>query len=147
MIGLHYMAFCLWDRFDRGYQNDRDRSRSRSPERGASGWGDRSKGWNRDRSRSRSRSPQRQVRSFHQAMMEKGRPSQHTQLPNGSNNGREQKGYGDRESPSRDRASSPNRNGGHEDGFGRSYGGGHADGPRSSQYGEEAEEGMIPQDE
>ncbi|KAJ0110692.1 hypothetical protein Patl1_02784 [Pistacia atlantica] len=65
--------------------HDRGRSPSRSPGKG-SGWGDRSKNWNRDRSRSRSppfargRSP---PRSFHQAMMERGRtsPPPHQRVP------------------------------------------------------------------
>ncbi|XP_031249862.1 DEAD-box ATP-dependent RNA helicase 46 [Pistacia vera] len=65
--------------------HDRGRSPSRSPGKG-SGWGDRSKNWNCDRSRSRSppfargRSP---PRSFHQAMMERGRtsPPPHQRVP------------------------------------------------------------------
>ncbi|XP_011047343.1 PREDICTED: DEAD-box ATP-dependent RNA helicase 46 [Populus euphratica] len=67
------------DRYDRGYGDGHDKghNHNRSPDKG-SGWGDRSKGWNRDKSRSRSpdrhdRAPP--VRSFHQAMMEKGRAS------------------------------------------------------------------------
>ncbi|KAE8021522.1 hypothetical protein FH972_007406 [Carpinus fangiana] len=71
----------------RGYDSEaRERydRRSRSPNAG-SAFGDRSKSWNRDRSRSRSpdrydRVPQARerspVRSFHQAMMERNRSSQ-----------------------------------------------------------------------
>ena len=72
------------DRFDRGYSDgyDKGHNHNRSPDKG-SGWGDRSKSLNRDRSRSRSpdrydRAPA--VRSFHQAMMEKGRASPSNQI-------------------------------------------------------------------
>uniref|UniRef100_A0A6N2M9U9 Uncharacterized protein n=1 Tax=Salix viminalis TaxID=40686 RepID=A0A6N2M9U9_SALVM len=68
------------DRYDRGYGDGHDKgnNHNRSPDKGSSGWGDRIKSWSRDRSRSRSpdrhdRAPP--VRSFHQAMMEKGRAS------------------------------------------------------------------------
>ncbi|XP_041003636.1 ATP-dependent RNA helicase-like protein DB10 isoform X2 [Juglans microcarpa x Juglans regia] len=122
------------ERYDCGYSygQDRGRSRSPSPNKG-SAWGEHSKGWNRDRSRSRDRSP---VRSFHQAMMERGRsspPHQHQRVPPyNSGNAREPKG-------------SPQ-------GWGRSSGGGQdaggfANGPHSSYFGEEEEEGLIPQDE
>ncbi|KAG2714578.1 hypothetical protein I3760_03G033600 [Carya illinoinensis] len=122
------------ERYDRGYSygQDRGRSRSPSPNKG-SAWGERSKGWNHDRSRSRDRSP---VRSFHQAMMERGRSSpphqQQRVPPYNSGNAREPKG-------------SPQ-------GWGRSSGGGQddgrfANGPHSSYFGEEEEEGLIPQDE
>ncbi|KAI5604754.1 hypothetical protein BDE02_01G308700 [Populus trichocarpa] len=67
------------DRYDRGYGDGHDKghNHNRSPDKG-SGWGDRSKSWNHDKSHSRSpdrhdRAPP--VRSFHQAMMEKGRAS------------------------------------------------------------------------
>ncbi|PON52487.1 ATP-dependent RNA helicase-like protein DB [Parasponia andersonii] len=106
------------DRVDRGYQNgyDRGRSRSRSPQ-GCSAR-------NRERSRSRSldRAP-RLARSFHQAMMEKARPSSPPQKQRGSVNEKENFG-----------------------GEGL-VNGGYAGGPHSSHYGDEAEEGMIPQDE
>ena len=88
---------------------------------------------NRERSRSRERSP---PRSFHQAMMERSRPSsppQHQRgLPYNSENARERK-----DSPQ---------------GWGRSLGSGKddrgfANGSHSSYFGEEEEEGMIPQDD
>uniref|UniRef100_A0A7N2L033 Helicase C-terminal domain-containing protein n=1 Tax=Quercus lobata TaxID=97700 RepID=A0A7N2L033_QUELO len=56
--------------FDRGNNYGQDRGRSRSPKGPA--WGDRNKGLNRERNRSRECSP---PRSFHQAMMERSRPS------------------------------------------------------------------------
>lgn len=115
----------LYDRYDRGYSYGQDGGRSRSPSP--------SKGWNRDRSCSRDRSP---VLSFHQAMMERGSsyaPSQHQRvLPYNSGNAREPKG-----SP---QGWSRSSGGGQHDG-------GFANGPHSSYFGEEEEEGLIPQDE
>nr|TKS05828.1 DEAD-box ATP-dependent RNA helicase 14-like [Populus alba] len=71
-------------RYDRGYSDgyDKGHNHNQSPDKG-SGWGDRSKSLNCDRSRSRSpdrydRAPP--VRSFHQAMMEKGRASPSNQI-------------------------------------------------------------------
>ena len=124
-----FSAFCLWDRFDRGYQNgyDRGRSRSRSP----LGWSSR----NRERSRSRSLDrASRPASSFHQAMMEKARPSSPPQKQRGSNN---------------DRVSPPHGGGSEKENFVRDGidNGGYGGGPYSSRYSEEVEEGMIPQDE
>lgn len=127
-------TFLLGDRQDRGYNygQDRGRSRSRSPNK-VSAWGDRSKSL---RDRSRSRSLERSGRSFHQAMMERVRSSPPPPLQRGpsynSGNGRETKDSSQE--------------------WGRSSGGGHenggfSNGPRSSYFGEEEEEGMIPQDE
>lgn len=126
-------TFLLGDRQDRGYNygQDRGRSRSRSPNK-VSAWGDRSKSL---RDRSRSRSLERSGRSFHQAMMERVRSSP-PPLQRGpsynSGNGRETKDSSQE--------------------WGRTSGGGHdnggfSNGPRSSYFGEEEEEGMIPQDE
>ncbi|KAJ4729249.1 putative Dead box ATP-dependent RNA helicase [Melia azedarach] len=138
------------DRHDRGYTDgyDKGRNSSKSPDKG-SGWVDRSKSWNRDRSRSpdraRGRSP---VRSFHQAMMERGRSSPPPAYS--SDKSRERK------SPCRERSRSPyggdDRSGNYgnmfedQKGLGRSSSGGRegfADGPRSSRHGEE-KEGVVP---
>ncbi|EEF40936.1 DEAD-box ATP-dependent RNA helicase 46 [Ricinus communis] len=155
-------------------RSDRGRSRSRSPDRG-SGLGDRSKSWNRDRSRSPDRNnrapPTRSpVRSFHQAMMEKGRASsppqnqlERSRSPcNGGGSSFYRPSTRER-SPVRSfhqamvdkgPVSQPPRN--KLDRSGSPYGGGgpgsghvdrgYNDGPRS-HFGEEEEEGMIPADE
>ncbi|XP_048328075.1 DEAD-box ATP-dependent RNA helicase 46 isoform X2 [Ziziphus jujuba] len=139
------------DRFDQGYHNGYDadargkydRGRSRSPEKG-SGLGDRSRNWNRERSRSRSleRFDRGPTVSFHKAMMERGRispPPQRQHVPPGN--------------PTNDRASSHSgggekaNHGGSYDGHSQEWGRSSGDGPHSSYFGEEAEEGMIPQDE
>ncbi|CAK7328097.1 unnamed protein product [Dovyalis caffra] len=72
------------DRYDQGHGDgyDKGHNHNRSPDKG-SGWSDRGKSWNCDHSRSRSpdrydRDPP--VRSFHQAMMEKGRASPPIQM-------------------------------------------------------------------
>ena len=123
--------FTVWDRFDRGNNYGQDRGRSRSPKGPA--WGDRNKGLNRERSRSRERSP---PRSFHQAMMERSRPSSPPQ---------HQRGPPYNSENARERKDSPQ-------GWGRSSGSGKddrglANGSHSSYFGEEEEEGMIPQDD
>lgn len=119
---LEVMPLLLIDRGRYSDGRDRGRSPSRSPDK-RSGWGDRSRNLNRDRSHSRSppfargRSP---LRSFHQAMMERGRtspPPQQRQPPYNGDRQREHK------SPFRERS------------------------PRGASgqpyYGEEDEEGMI----
>lgn len=151
ILGSNSCKYLLCNRFDQGYHNGYDadargkydRGRSRSPEKG-SGLGDRSRNWNRERSRSRSleRFDRGPTVSFHKAMMERGRispPPQRQHVPPGN--------------PTNDRASSHSgggekaNHGGSYDGHSQEWGRSSGDGPHSSYFGEEAEEGMIPQDE
>ncbi|KAJ6302021.1 hypothetical protein OIU77_016178 [Salix suchowensis] len=174
------------DRYDRGYGDGHDKgyNHNRSPDKGSSGWGDRIKSWNRDRSRSRSpdrhdRAPP--VRSFHQAMMEKGRASPPVQTQHERSRSPSAAGGGSsfhkaivergRASPPRQVHSERSRSPYHGSGGsfhkemteqgrpssyhaqqerGRSLSSGHDrglnGGPRT-YVGEEEEEGMIPADE
>ncbi|XP_021298945.1 DEAD-box ATP-dependent RNA helicase 46 [Herrania umbratica] len=151
------------DRYDRGFHDSYDRGRSRSRSRSPAGWGDRNKSSGRDRSRSRSldkhdraagreRSP---VRSFHEAMMKRGRssPPQQHGPPFGDEVSREHKNFVALRSPPHERSRSPYGGGNGRDNFGGSYGdsqkdrgrSGYANGFRTG-FGDE-EEGMIAADE